>query len=141
MESTLAHLVASYKSQYNLNPLEETRRESVIIARQCLLSILHQKYNQSPSYLGRLVKKNHATILHCSKVVNNALYYRDIQYVDEINRWSEIFEEVMPNSHETKDELVDNIYHLLHGSMLNNESKESVLSMVLEKINNVYVND
>jgi len=73
--------------------------------------------------------------------VNNALYYRDIQYVDEINRWSEIFEEVKPNSHETKNELVDNIYHLLHGSMLNNESKESVLSMVLEKINNVYVND
>ena len=47
----------------------------------------------------------------------------------------------MPNSNETKDELVDNIYHLLHGSMLNKESKESVLDMVLEKINNVYVND
>jgi len=47
----------------------------------------------------------------------------------------------MPNSHETKDELADNIYHLLHGSMLNNESKESVLSMVLEKINESYVNN
>ena len=69
-----------------LEPIRRTRRESVIIARQCLLSILHQKYNQSPSYLGRLVNKNHATILHCSKVVNNALHYRDIQYVDEINR-------------------------------------------------------
>lgn len=91
--------------------------------------------------MGRLVNKNHATILHCSKVVNNALHYRDIQYVEEINRWSEIFEDVMPNSHETKDELADNIYHLLHGSMLNNESKESVLSMVLEKINESYVNN
>lgn len=91
--------------------------------------------------MGRLVNKNHATILHCSKVVNNALYYRDIQYIDEINKWSEIFDEVMPTSTETKYELADNIYHLLQGSMLNNESKESVISMVLEKINESYVNN
>jgi len=105
------------------------------------LSILHQKYNQSPSYLGRLVNKNHATILHCSKVVNNALYHRDIQYVDEINRWSEIFEEIMPTSMETKNDLVDNICNLLDSSMLNKDSKELVLSAVLEKINNVYVSN
>ncbi len=124
-----------------MNPLEGTRRESVIIARQCLLSILHQKYNQSPSYLGRLVNKNHATILHCSKVVNNALYHRDIQYVDEVNRWSGIFEEIMPTSMETKNDLVDNICNLLDSSMLNKDSKELVLSAVLEKINNVYVSN
>ena len=141
MESTLAHLVANYKSQYNLNPLEETRRESVIIARQCLLFILHQKYKQSPSHLGRMVNKNHATILHCTKVVNNALEWSDVQYVDEINKWSTIFDDVMPNSHETKEELVDTIHHILQNSMLNKKSKKSVLDMVLEKINNVYVND
>lgn len=141
MESTLAHLVANYKSQYNLNPLEETRRESVIIARQCLLFILHQKYKQSPSHLGRMVNKNHATILHCTKVVTNALEWSDVQYVDEINKWSTIFDDVMPNSHETKEELVDTIHHILQNSMLNKKSKKSVLDMVLEKINNVYVND
>lgn len=141
MESTLAQLVASYKSQYNLNPLEGTRRESVIIARQCLLSILHQKYNQSPSYLGRLVNKNHATILHCSKVVNNALHYRDTQYVDEINRWAVIFDEVMPNSNETKDEVADTISDLLLNSMLDKKNKKDVLRMVLKKINNVYVSN
>lgn len=141
MESTLAHLVANYKSQYNLNPLEETRRESVIIARQCLLFILHQKYKQSPSHLGRMVNKNHATILHCTKVVTNALEWSDVQYVDEINKWSTIFDDVMPNSHETKEELVDTIHHILQNSMLNKKSKKSVLDMVLEKINNIYVND
>ena len=103
------------------------------------MSILHQKYNQSPSYLGRLVNKNHATILHCSKVVNNALHYRDTQYVDEINRWAVIFDEVMPNSNETKDEVADTISDLLLNSMLDKKNKKDVLRMVLKKINNVYV--
>ena len=141
MESTLAHLVASYKSQYNLNPLENTRRESVIIARQCLSFILHQKYKQSPSHLGRMIGKDHATILHSTKVVNNALEWSDVQYVDEINKWSTIFDDVMPNSHETKEELVDTIHHILQNSMLNKKSKEAVLDTVLGKINEYYVND
>jgi len=88
-----------------------------------------------------MVNKNHATILHCTKVVTNALEWSDVQYVYEINKWSTIFDDVMPNSHETKEELVDTIHHILQNSMLNKKSKKSVLDMVLEKINNVYVND
>ena len=88
-----------------------------------------------------MINQNHATVLHSTKVVSNALEWSDVQYVDEINKWSIIFDDVMPNSNETKEELVDTIHHILQNSMLNNESKESVLSMVLEKINNVYVND
>jgi hypothetical protein len=61
--------------------------------------------------------------------------------VDEINRWSGIFEEIMPTSMETKNDLVDNICNLLDSSMLNKDSKELVLSAVLEKINNVYVSN
>jgi hypothetical protein len=61
--------------------------------------------------------------------------------VDEVNRWSGIFEEIMPTSMETKNDLVDNICNLLDSSMLNKDSKELVLSAVLEKINNVYVSN
>lgn len=87
------------------------------------------------------MNQNHATVLHSTKVVMNALEWSDVQYVDEINKWSIIFEDVMPNSHETKEELVETIHHLLQNSMLNKESKESVLDMVLKKINEYYVND
>jgi nucleoside-triphosphatase THEP1 len=87
------------------------------------------------------MNQNHATILHSTKVVMNALEWSDVQYVDEINKWSIIFDEVMPNSYETKEELVETIHHLLQNSMLNKESKESVLDMALEKINEYYVND
>jgi len=47
----------------------------------------------------------------------------------------------MPTSMETKNDLVDNICNLLDSSMLNKDSKELVLSAVLEKINNVYVSN
>lgn len=73
--------------------------------------------------------------------MNNALHYRDTQYVDEINRWAVIFDEVMPNSNETKDEVADTISDLLLNSMLDKKNKKDVLRMVLKKINNVYVNN
>ena len=88
-----------------------------------------------------MVNKNHATILHSTKVVNNALEWSDVQYVDEINKWSTIFDDVMPNSNETKEELVDTIHHILQNSMLNKKSKKSVLDTVLGKINEYYVNN
>jgi hypothetical protein len=88
-----------------------------------------------------MVGKNHATVLHCTKVVNNAMHYRDVQYVDEINKWALIFDEVMPNSNETKDEVADTISDLLLNSMLDRKNKKDVLRMVLKKINNVYVSN
>lgn len=88
-----------------------------------------------------MIGKDHATILHSTKVVTNALEWSDVQYVDEINKWSTIFDDVMPNSHETKEELVDTIHHILQNSMLNKKSKEAVLDTVLGKINEYYVNN
>jgi hypothetical protein len=88
-----------------------------------------------------MIGKDHATILHSTKVVTNALEWSDVQYVDVINKWSTIFDNVMPNSQETKEELVDTIHHILQNSMLNKKSKEAVLDTVLGKINEYYVNN
>ena len=88
-----------------------------------------------------MIGKDHATILHSTKVVSNALEWSDVQYVDEINKWSIIFDEVMPNSNETKDEVADTISDLLLNSMLDKKNKKDVLRMVLKKINNVYVSN
>ena len=88
-----------------------------------------------------MIGKDHATILHSTKVVTNALEWSDVQYVDVINKWSTIFDDVMPNSHETREELVDTIHHILQNSMLNKKSKEAVLDTVLGKINEYYVNN
>ena len=71
---------------------------------------------------------NHATILHSARVVDNALEWKDNLFIEEINNWAKIFTEVMPNSEETKSELVETINNHLNTTMLSLESKLEVLN-------------
>jgi hypothetical protein len=134
-KNTLMRLVASYESVHSLNPLEKTRRESVIIVRQCLSYILYKKYRQTCSHLGSIMECNHATILHSARVVDNALEWKDNLFIQEINNWAKIFTEVMPNSEETKSELVETINNHLNTTMLSPESKIDVLKKVMNNLN------
>jgi hypothetical protein len=78
---------------------------------------------------------NHATILHSVKVVDNALEWKDNLFIQEINNWAKIFTEVMPNSEETKSELVETINNHLNTTMLSPESKIDVLKKVMNNLN------
>ena len=73
-------------------------------------------------------------MIHSCKVVDNALHWRDIKYIEAINNWSRIFDDVIPNSQQTKDELSDRITYELLSTMLSNKSKMDVLEMVREKL-------
>jgi hypothetical protein len=73
-------------------------------------------------------------VIHSCKVVDNALHWRDIKYIEAINNWSRIFDDVIPNSQQTKDELSDRITYELLSTMLSNKSKMDVLEMVREKL-------
>lgn len=86
-----------------------------------------------------LAGKDHATVVHSCRVIDNALYWKDIKYINAINNWSKVFEDVIPNSQSTKDELSDKITYELMCTMLSNESKLQVLEMVKEKILDVNV--
>lgn len=81
-----------------------------------------------------LANKDHATVLHSCKVIDNALHWRDVKYIDAINNWSKVFDDVIPNSQQTKDELSDRITYELLSTMLSDKSKMDVLEMVREKI-------
>jgi len=139
--NTFQRLTASYEQRHSVNPLKKSREERYVIPRQCLLYILHKKYKQTSIHIGRLAGKDHATIIHSCKVLDNALYWRDAKYIEAINNWSEIFTEVLPNSEETKQELTDRITLMLLGTILSNDSKEEVLDMVKEKILNKNVQE
>lgn len=43
--------------------------------------------------MGRMLGKNHATILHSNKTVKNMLLTNNSDYVDEIFRWADILDE------------------------------------------------
>ena len=131
---TFQSLVANYEQRFLVNPLENNRNERIVIPRQCLLFILHRKYKQTVQHAGRLASKDHSTVIHSCKVVDNALHWRDIKYIEAINNWSRIFDDVIPNSQQTKDELSDRITYELLSTMLSNKSKMDVLEMVREKL-------
>ena len=133
-QDTFQQLVASYELMNSIDLMSKSREQRIVIPRQCLLYILHKKYNQTVIYLGELADKNHATILHCSKVVEREIAWRNMKYLDSINNWAEIFEEVMPKNQETINDLSEKITMMLLGTMLSDSSKSKVLTEVRKKI-------
>ena len=131
---TFQSLVANYEQRFLVNPLENSRVERIVIPRQCLLFILHRKYKQTVQHVGLLAGKDHATVIHSCKVLDNALHWRNVKYIDAINNWSKVFDDVIPNSQQTKDELSDRITYELLSTMLSDKSKMDVLDMVREKL-------
>lgn len=55
------------------------------------------RFGLGPSEVGRLLEKNHATALHSKRTVRNMLLTKNSDYVDEIVKWSEVFDEMLPN--------------------------------------------
>lgn len=55
------------------------------------------RFGLGPSQVGRLLDKNHATALNSKRIVTNMLLTRNVDYVDEIVKWSEVFDEVLPD--------------------------------------------
>lgn len=133
-QDTFQQLVASYELMNSIDLMSKSREQRIVIPRQCLLYILHKKYNQTVIHLGKLADKNHATILHSSKVVQKEMAWRNMKYLDAVNNWAEIFDEVMPKNEETIKDMTDKIVNILTGTMLSESSKKKVLTEVRKKI-------
>jgi len=131
---TFQQLVASYELMNSIDLMSKSREQRIVIPRQCLLYILHKKYNQTVIHLGELADKNHATILHSSKVVQKEMAWRNMKYLDAVNNWAEIFDEVMPKNEETIKDMTEKIVNILTGTMLSESSKKKVLTNVRKRI-------
>lgn len=60
--------------------------------------------------------------------------WRNMKYLDAVNNWAEIFDEVMPKNEETIKDMTDKIVNILTGTMLSENSKKKVLTNVRKKI-------
>jgi len=60
--------------------------------------------------------------------------WRNMKYLDAVNNWAEIFDEVMPKNEETIKDMTDKIVNILTGTMLSESSKKQVLTNVRKKI-------
>jgi hypothetical protein len=88
----LKDLSSEYKRLYGINPMNQTRQTEYVIPRQCLGYILTYKYSAGVSAVGRLFKCNHATILYSNKRVLDALEIKDTLYIEALNRWMLVFD-------------------------------------------------
>ena len=107
--------------------MQDTRRQTVIIARQCLSYILRNKVGLTYEKAGELLGKNHATIIHSEKTVKNAMEMRDHYYINAMNNWAVIFQEVMPSNAKEMWSVQDRIKSILETTLLNNTSKQELL--------------
>tara|TARA_R100000951_G_scaffold78427_1_gene66170 strand:- start:16 stop:252 length:237 start_codon:yes stop_codon:yes gene_type:complete len=60
--------------------------------------------------------------------------WRNMKYLDAVNNWAEIFDEVMPKNLETIEDMTNKITNILTGTMLSESSKKQVLVNVRKKI-------
>jgi len=60
--------------------------------------------------------------------------WRNMKYLDAVNNWAEIFDEVMPKNLETIEDMTNKITNILTGTMLSESSKKQVLTNVRKKI-------
>lgn len=72
------------------------------------------RFGFGPSQTGRLLNKNHATTLNSKKIVRNMLLTRNAEYIDEIVKWSEVFDELLPDGNLSNLIIQQRVELLLH---------------------------
>jgi hypothetical protein len=75
---------------------------------------------------------NHATMIYSEKKVLESLQIQDRQYVDTVNRWAVVFQEVMPEDAAQMWSVQDRMMAIMEETLLNNKSKREILKELLK---------
>jgi chromosomal replication initiation ATPase DnaA len=74
--------------------LSSCRDREIVLTRQCIGYILHNKYGLSLTSIGNILDRNHATIIHGNKAVEVSLYlhrnHKDSRSKEVLNYLNEI---------------------------------------------------
>jgi vacuolar-type H+-ATPase subunit I/STV1 len=96
----MEEMVKVLRDEYNVNAMEKTRKESVVIPRAALFNVCRGYY--SATQIGQFFGKNHATILHHFK--NHESFMRLPHYVDMYERLMEVLSEYDDRARHAKKE-------------------------------------
>jgi cell division protein ZapA (FtsZ GTPase activity inhibitor) len=66
-------IVNAVNNLYELDCTTDTRRREIVIPRQIAMYFIHKNLNVSLAVNGRYFKRDHATVLHAVKCVNNII--------------------------------------------------------------------
>ena len=94
--STLEHicrLIADHSGIHKEQIMQKTRKREYVLARQMIYAILRNHYNLSLKHIGRMISKDHSTVIHGLDMhekdyETDRLYKKTFDYVEnKILQW------------------------------------------------------
>jgi hypothetical protein len=80
--------------------------------------------------------KEHATVINSIRRVEKMMDTMDMEYLQSLDRWVDVFDVVMPNSHNTENILKGRIMELTTSSMLSEKRIINLLKNLLKYYEN-----
>jgi hypothetical protein len=96
------------------------------------------RYGLGSSQVGRLIGKDHSTAIWANKQTRTMLEIKDDLYINEIVRWAEVFDEVLPNGELSNIIIQQRVDNLLDSLTNDIEAKINALEDLLKKYKDKY---
>lgn len=96
------------------------------------------RYGLGSSQVGRLIGKDHATAIWGNNQTKNMLEIKDDQFINEIVRWAEVFDDVLPNGELSNIIIQQRVDNLLESLTNDVEAKINALEDLLKKYKDKY---
>ena len=126
----MEEMVKVLRDEYNVDAMEKTRKEAVVIPRAALFNVCRGYY--SATQIGQFFGKNHATILHHFK--NHSAFMLLPQYVEMYERLMEVLAEYddrarhAKNERQIRKEQIEELTHRVDELQCENESLREKLN-------------
>ena len=131
--SIFRQLLASYEEKWQMNPMQRNRLRSVVTARQCLSFILKQRFELGSSQIGALLGQDHATQIYASRNVSDMIDIRNENYLREIVKWSEVFDEILPDNALSESIVIERVRMVLDSSVIDGKVSKKILEKLIEE--------
>ena len=103
---TADSVVNKVNKRFNLDVTTKSRKEEHVAVRSALAAAMRNCMKFGPSEIGRAIKRNHATVIHCVK--NHEWFYNTkSSYGEQYTHWYDTFAEFIPKRELTKHEIIE----------------------------------
>jgi len=133
-KSVYHKLNEEYEKVTGVNPSWATRKKNIVTSRQCLFYILRKKYKLTYQTIGWLADKNHATIIHGCKAIDNLLDIKDSMTISSMEVWSTIFEVMFGSVSGNKRAFKNRLERLIMDSGLDKGNVSNLLITVANEL-------
>ena len=92
------------------------------------------RFGLGPTDVGRLIGYDHASAINSNKIVRNMLVTKNVDFTDEIIRWAEVFDDILPNGSYSIIIIEERVTQVLDSLTEDRKVMIDVLNSLLNKI-------